>query len=216
VWCLNVLSSKSLIIFFIYIFTVSFICFSCCIRELSINILICIFFKLLLFFFIFFNIFVRFNFFQSILYSCYIIIFVSGFIPFFNLFKIVFQTRRLLIFFQYGSFFHIYRKIFKWWCKSLIYRCSYHKDLIPCFFFYIYLLYKSEHSFKKEIVGSFGSQVKYIVIIDVAYPYYIIISNVIKFEVKVVFFVWIFFIVVLYRTEVDIYYNKFFIFSFKC
>jgi len=108
-----------------------------------------------LFLFNFFNIFIRFNFLQSILYSYYFVVFISILISFFNLFKIVFQTKGFLISFQYGFFLYIYRKIFKRWYKGSIYRCFYCKDLMSCFFFFIRLFYKFKYSFKKEIVDSF-------------------------------------------------------------
>ncbi len=94
-----------------------------------------------LFLFNFFNIFIRFNFLQSILYSYYFVVFISILISFFNLFKIVFQTKGFLISFQYGFFLYIYRKIFKRWYKGSIYRCFYYKDPISRFFFlYIFFI----------------------------------------------------------------------------
>ncbi len=71
--------------------------------------------------------------------------------------------------------------MFKRWYKDLIYHCSYCKDLIPRFFFFIDFFYKFEYCFKKEIVNGFKSQIKYIIIVDTIHLYYIIISGVVGF-----------------------------------
>ncbi len=49
------------------------------------------------------------------------------------------------------------------------------------FFFFINLFYKFEYCFKKEIVSGFGFQMKYVVVVDIIYLCYVIISGVIKF-----------------------------------
>ena len=41
-------------------------------------------------------------------------------------------------------------------------------------------------------------------------------SNVVKFEVKIVFIIRIFFTVSFYNVEIDSYNYEFFVFSFKC
>src|SRR6266566_8377387 len=56
---------------------------------------------------------------------------------------------------------------------------------------------------------------KYIIIINIIYLYYTIISNVVKLEVKIVFIIEMFFIVSFYNAEIDFYNYKFFIFSSK-
>ncbi len=57
---------------------------------------------------------------------------------------------------------------------------------------------------------------KYTIVIDIIYLYYIIISNVVGFEVKVVFVIKMFFVVVFYNVKIDFYNYKFFIFFFRC
>ena len=56
---------------------------------------------------------------------------------------------------------------------------------------------------------------KCIIIINTVYLYYIIISNIVKFEVKIVFVIKIFFIVFFYNIKINFYNYEFFIFSFK-
>ncbi len=86
---------------------------------------------------------------------------------------------------------------------------------MPGFFFYIYFFYKFKYNFKKEIVNSFKSQIKYTIIINTIYIYYIIMFKIVKFEVKVIFIVKIFFVVSFYNIKIDSYNYKFFVFSFR-
>ena len=60
-------------------------------------------------------------------------------------------------------------------------------------FFFICLLYRSEYCSKEKVVSSFKFQMKCIIIIDIVYLYYAMISSVVRLEVKVVFIVRIFF-----------------------
>src|SRR6266566_386714 len=83
---------------------------------------------------------------------------------------------------------------------------------MPCFFFYIYLFYKFKHGFKEEVVNSFKSQMKYIIIINTVYLYYIVMSNIIRFEVRAVFVIRVFFVVFFYNIEVNSYNREFFVF----
>ena len=83
---------------------------------------------------------------------------------------------------------------------------------MPYLFFYIYLSYRFEYSFRKEVVNSFKSQIKYIIIVDIIHLYYTIVSNVVKFQIKVVFVIKIFFIVVSYGIEINSYNYEFFVF----
>ena len=53
------------------------------------------------------------------------------------------------------------------------------------------------------------------IVINTIYLYYIMIFSVVKFEVKVVFVIGVFFVVILYGVEIDSYNCEFFVFSFK-
>src|SRR6266566_1482657 len=59
---------------------------------------------------------------------------------------------------------------------------------------------------------------KCIIVVNTVYLYYTIISNVVKFEVKIVFIIRVFFIVFFYSVEVDFYNREFFMFflNVKC
>ncbi len=57
---------------------------------------------------------------------------------------------------------------------------------------------------------------KYIIVIDVIHLYYTVISNIIRLEIKVVFVVWVFFVVSFYNIEVNSYNCEFFMFFFRC
>ncbi len=56
---------------------------------------------------------------------------------------------------------------------------------------------------------------KCIIIINIIYLYYTVTSNVVRFKIKVVFVIEIFFIVFFYSVEVNFYNCKFFVFFFK-
>ncbi len=105
----------------------------------------------------FFDIFIKFNLFQPILYSCYFVVSILISIPFLDFLKIIFQTKRFLTSFQRGSFLHIHRKMFKRWYKNPIYRCFCCKDPMLCLFKDIYLSYRFEYNSKEKIVNNFWS-----------------------------------------------------------
>ncbi len=56
---------------------------------------------------------------------------------------------------------------------------------------------------------------KCVVVVDAVYLYYIIVSGVVRFEVRVIFFVQVFFVVIFYGVKVDFYNCEFFIFFFR-
>ncbi len=157
-WYLNVFSFKSLIILFIYIYSFFDIFFLLCLQVFywCFNsyflqvVVVFLFFNL-------FNIFIKFDLFQSGLYNYYFDVFIFNLILFFGLLKIMFQIKGFLTSFQCSSFFDIYRWMFEQWYKDSIYHCLYYKDPILCFFFSIDFLYKFEYCSKKEIANNFKS-----------------------------------------------------------
>jgi hypothetical protein len=58
-----------------------------------------------------------------------------------------------------------------------------------CFFFFECLAYKSNGWFKKEVVIRFRSKMYSIIVIDVVYLYYIIISSIVGFKIGVILFI---------------------------
>jgi hypothetical protein len=56
------------------------------------------------------------------------------------------------------------------------------------FFFLKYPIYRFDGWFGKEVVVCFWSKIYYILIVDTIYPIYPIISYIVKFEIRIIFF----------------------------